>query len=102
MPYRYWISYRLESNPSYGKRYARLIQAIKDASTFQWEGDTTSFHIIESNLRIRVLGVKLVAAIELDDDTIVIRNLDNKNAIYAGNIPHLVGLQKLMPYVEPL
>jgi len=97
----YWISYRIHSNEGREERYRELISAISNAAIAEWR-ETTSFHIIRSELGIRELAHSLKKAIDPTVDRILIRQMDKQQAVYTGNISNPTLLNNFIPYALPV
>ncbi|MBN9544079.1 MAG: hypothetical protein J0I19_01295 [Alphaproteobacteria bacterium] len=81
----YWITFRLEANSSYEKRYDALYEAARSNAT-KWWIEPTSFIAMRSNLTIDALGQKLKSAIDASKDLILMREIGVKDSRYAGVI----------------
>lgn len=81
----FWISFRVEYDDSYDRRYKALAKAIDDCTDYAiWDG-TTSFVAIRSKYSIEAIGGHLKKAIDPEQDHVVIRQIDVKNTAYLGN-----------------
>lgn len=99
---KYWIAFQLDSErrdgKAYNERWTALNDAVKANSSERWS-EMTSFHIVESALTIKQLGMALKKTISLAHDRLLIRKLDHQAALYFGPKPD-VALKQLMGYVE--
>lgn len=96
----YWISYRLERDGDYDQRYKDLVDAIDAASTSEWQ-ETTSFHIVESDLTAQNLARTLKVGLDPARDRLLVRRMDGPHARYFGKFSDLKTLLALMPYALP-
>lgn len=97
----FWVSYKIHSDSTYQNRYNDFISKIDDVSLNQWENDTTSFHIIESNYSIDVIANHLSTALQ-SSDNFLIRRMNFKNAVYFGQDSDFEELKKFITYVRKL
>lgn len=78
----YWISFRIDSDAGYSKRYTALEKAIGECATEgQWDADT-SFVCIRSKYSIDSAGQHLKKALNSSTDHLVIRRIDHKDTRY--------------------
>ena len=101
MEKEFWISYKIHADSTYQKRYNDFISKIDDVSLSQWENDTTSFHIIESDYTIDVIANHLYKAL-LPSDNFLIRKMNLKAARYFGQDSDFEELKKFISYVKKI
>lgn len=97
----YWVTFRIESNTSYEKRYQSLLDAMvsvkgKNAS---W-GESTSFWLIKSNLTIDQLAENLTSGLDAKTDLLVCRCLAKDNSRYFGSVQDLKVLLDFLPKIK--
>lgn len=79
----FWITFRLENDSTYERRYKALYAAAETNSS-KWWVEPTSFIAVRSNLSIDALGQRLKAAINTSTDLVLLREIGVKNSRYAG------------------
>lgn len=81
----YWISFRINDDANYERRYDALNDAIMSSASKYW-AETTSFYLARSGLDIDALGRKLVSTLDTRVDLLIMREVGVNNARYAGTL----------------
>lgn len=95
----YWLSFRLNDDAAYGRRYDELIDTVRQRAS-KWWLESSSFIVFASGDGIDSLAASLKTAIDASKDLIVLGMPEFKSArlIGASNDPDIYDL---MPFIKP-
>jgi hypothetical protein len=97
----YWVTFRIESNAGYEKRYKALLDGMISArgKNASW-GEPTSFWLVRTPLAIDQFMAKLTSGLDAKTDLVVCRCLAKDNSRYFGSVQHLDILMDFLPNVK--
>lgn len=80
----YWLSFRLQDDPTYSERYKNLTEAVRKLST-KWWVEASSFIVFASPSSIDEIAASVADTIYLDTDLVIIGMPDFKSARLVGH-----------------
>jgi hypothetical protein len=97
----YWVTFRIESDATYDKRYKGLVEAMALArgSNASW-GEPTSFWLVRTHLDIDAFTKALSKPLNATTDLLVVRELAVDDSRYFGAIKFPDVLKTFLPKVK--
>ncbi|HUQ36846.1 MAG TPA: hypothetical protein VM144_10775 [Aestuariivirga sp.] len=94
----YWITFRLEDNPTYSKRYKAFTDEVNRLSS-KWWVEPSSFFVFESSYTIDQIATALKTTISTSVDLVVIGMPDIKAARILGDFKDQ-DIFELIPFIK--
>lgn len=94
----YWLTFRLETDPTYSSRYDALIESIQAISS-KWWMESSSFILFDSGKEIDAVAATAKKAVNAQKDLVLIGMPDYKSARVIGPVKDQ-DLFALMPFTK--
>jgi hypothetical protein len=97
----FWVTFRIADGPGYNDRYQGLVDAMLAIGQGRWS-DPTSFYLLEYSGDSAGLARKLSASLSSAKDMLLVRQLEQDDAVYFGKIAHTDVLLSFLPSAKKL
>lgn len=99
--HNYWVTFRIEDNPTYQTRYDAFIETVSSYKLGFWS-EPTSFMLVEANIEIDAFVREISKPLDRSKDLLLVRYISRDASRVFGKSENFDVLQSFFPNIKKL